>query len=137
MGDPNTKSQPNGIDTAESTIEIAANTVADTKWAGRKFLSYFGKSLKLISKRVPLIGAAVTSVFVAKETIGYLAKGQFSEAGASVLCGAAEIAGNIVGFGTQRSKTAIFHTNFRTLAVLVINKARASCGQHSKNTNKL
>lgn len=92
------KQKTQGTKAAESSGELVANAVADSGWAGRQFLKLTG-ALKLTTKRIPLIGAAVTSLFVAKEAFGYLMRGETDQLGACLLCGAGEIAGNIVGFG--------------------------------------
>ena len=57
------------------------------------------KALGMIGKRLPVIGAVVTGGFVLWEVGSYALKGEFGKAAAATAAGAAEAAGNIVGFG--------------------------------------
>lgn len=69
---------------------------------GEKALGLAAKALKIggfVGKRIPVIGAAVTAGFVLWETGSYAFKGELNKAGAAFMAGAAETAGNIIGFG--------------------------------------
>ena len=57
------------------------------------------KALGFLGKRIPVIGAAVTAGFVLWEVGAYALEGRYGKATAALGAGAAEAAGNIVGFG--------------------------------------
>lgn len=55
------------------------------------------------AKRVPVIGAAVTTGYVGYEVLENALEGKFGKAGAAAAAGAAEIGGNLIGFGVGDS----------------------------------
>jgi hypothetical protein len=57
------------------------------------------KALGFVGKRIPLIGAVVTGGFVLWEVGSYALNGEYGRATAALGAGAAEAAGNLVGFG--------------------------------------
>jgi hypothetical protein len=57
------------------------------------------KALGFFGKKVPVVGAFVTAGFTAVTVGGHLIHGEYGKAGAELAAGAAETAGNFVGFG--------------------------------------
>lgn len=86
-----------------SAVETGLNAVATSAKVGGAYLGAVAKAsgtiFKTVAKRVPVLGAVVTSGFVLSEAAGHAFKGDFKLMGASLAVGVPEIAGNIIGFG--------------------------------------
>lgn len=73
------------------TYEAAAELTAS--------IAPVAKAVGFVGKRVPVVGAAVTAGFVLWEAASYALEGKFGKATAALGAGAAETAGNLIGFG--------------------------------------
>lgn len=73
----------------EAVVETAA------KIGGSSLIKVF----TACAKRAPVIGAAVTLAFVAKEAGAHMLDGEYKLAGAATVAGLAEAGGNVLGFG--------------------------------------
>ena len=94
----NSKTTPiENINETNGTDKKPIATATPEKSGG--FFDRAVKGLKLVGKRIPVVGAAVTAGFVAVEVGDHLLDGNFKLAAGSLTAGAAETAGNILGFG--------------------------------------
>ena len=91
-------------DAPERSVARAATGVADEAVeAGSR--SLFGRALGFLGtgakmlKRVPLLGAAITTAFVVYEVGSHAVNGRGTAALGAAFAGAAEIGGNFIGFG--------------------------------------
>jgi hypothetical protein len=87
------------IEAAQSAAGRGLARKGLSRLLGSVFETVAESGAKLVGKRLPVIGAAVTAGFVALEAGRFAIKGEFGKAAAATVTGAAEAAGNLVGFG--------------------------------------